>query len=1072
MLIRPQPAAGVDTIGKRFAGTFTIPTELSFNHTLRVRAYFEDYRPDLSPASYHDYVGEPYVRVDGQAANVLHVDIKSRKKIHALHLMNINYRGISKLKGQAVPISGVVSPPRALACRQEPVVPAATAALMVAEILPTRAGIVAGLPPLVNLLVYNRDLGVATASHGVVKLSYNCDAHNVPNGNMFFQVSLLDTSGHGENLHLRLTYNSLQASYQDSLELFQDLNGLTDDDLFDNYCPNPLGKGWTHSYNIYLRDYVRPLDDDGKILDPFLELACPDGNRIQFKRAPWVGRNAFVPEFLSDHWLGDAELGHTLRLRRQKDVLDQDEYLLENRFGDTWRFDQNRRLTTIAPRWLQGSVVEPLSVRHQGATVEITDSRSRQVSIASIPPARGQTGTVSIFDLDQNEIKLTYAHGHLSKIDRLSIQKWEFAYHEDIGQKGAQARCSLLKSLTDPTSIITEYAYYTDAAFEGVPAATAARFWGCLGSASRSSGDDQRKNIWLYRPYDGARQRVIHRNAEGVEFEITTSRKEMAVAAVAYVKQQRDAKTSALTGQPKYDPANDPNSAALPLKRIMEIEYYKGSKLPAKSLDFQSNVSTVEYKEFRTGTMFLVDRVTKADGTILKYEYYDDDKFNLLRKIHNPRPGPLFVERYAELVYDDHGLLAEKKFPTLDDAPFTEKWKYHPSKRQLIAHTDLRKTEWTFGYGDQKRDPDNTGLATSKSVVKQLVVKNPGDPKTQTLEWQFTYNRLGQLKRTYEPLFGEIQDYDYHKLGPVNKITLQPIPVAKPNSAVAGMDIVTTYTPSLLLESRTSAVSTEEWKYNNHGELVRHTNPVQAVATRNYFKTGALKSTTNGLAVQTEYVRDELGRVIRVSYPIPDVRDADKRSPAFIDVLEYGDDTAVNIFNRYEVSDTTRPTREYVVAATDLKFQIKETFAKGYLSEQISRMMPAGKETKRTYHFDEWGHQHKVVDWDSTQERRSTTSVLDNWGREVATVEEDQQGTTKISRRYGHPLDALGAASGIVPPAISTIDGVSPSWAFTRDEFGRVTAVKDSYGITVSKIEYGDFGNFTEDAQELARRLR
>ena len=100
---------------------------------------------------------------------------------------------------------------------------------------------------------------------------------------MCILIKSVGTNGQGINQQLDIHYNSLQATYQDSLEFYRKLNGVSLDIIQRHWCRNVIGKGWTSSYHLTVRYYVVPVDINGRVKQAYAEVVAPDGNRIQFK---------------------------------------------------------------------------------------------------------------------------------------------------------------------------------------------------------------------------------------------------------------------------------------------------------------------------------------------------------------------------------------------------------------------------------------------------------------------------------------------------------------------------------------------------------------------------------------------------------------------------------------------------------------------------------------------------------------------------------------------------------------------------------------------------------------------
>ncbi|MBI2835337.1 MAG: hypothetical protein HYX76_13015 [Acidobacteria bacterium] len=1046
-----------------------LPPEIAFDETLTVRAYYRPYSPSLTAADYEDFTGAPYVTIaPAPNQHQATVELHTRREIHALHLLAVRYKHLPRLHGHAVPISFAFRPPAGSACAPPP---QSFSAGVLFEAGPP-AGTTSAQPelrPLVNLLLYTRDLGFAYESNGFQRLSHAGDSHNLPSGNVVLEVPVVATNGHGENLRLSLTYNSVQASYQDSLELFQSLNAISPADLQRLYCPNPLGKGWTHSYNLYVREYVKPWELHPDFIDRHLELGCPDGNRIQFRAArqplPASGAIEYRPELASDMWMGSATLGHSLTIERSSQS-GQVSYVLSTMYEEKWIFNGDGDLVEMTDRLITNSpALRPLRVEQQRGLVRITDSRGRVATIRQVPTDPSASGQTYIED-PVNRTWLTYEGGRLQQISRAFQQTWSFAYHSDLGQKGRSGgtptRCSLLARLTDPNGIESTYEYFDGGdEFDGVRESGAADFWGRLRKVARDPLDDVRVHRWRYKPLDSQRQQVVYRNPGRTEFIYMYDPRDQAVRSVFYIVRLKDPATLALTDHPSYEDVLAGLATPLPTARIKEYEYYSESKLVARYVDVQGNITRMEYVP---GSVFLLARIFRPGDTVVEIDYDADHQ---VHKTYNPRPSsqPKDQTRFTELLYDTRGNLTTKRYPDLGGTVgiLEESWVHDPPTGHLVEHHDLRGIVWTFGYAEADRDPHDTGLPTSKSVTKQI------DVTPETLTWELTYERGGRVRESYDPLFGEVTRYGYHDLGPLNQIDVQPIPTA--GGSERGATVHYGFDRLLQRERRSGDQGSEQWKYNYHGEIERYVDPVHKATERRYHKTGVPSSVTDADGHETTFVIDELDRVVRINYPAPDDRTNERKSPPFTDVFVY-DDAAAGSWS------ATVEQQRYIVDAIGervrpsmLRLVARKSFRAGLLGEQSEHHGFGAPEVRITYEPDAWQGPRVISFWDGQETRRVITVTRDSWGRDVGRVEEGRQKTPSSTRRSRVVLDAFGQVAEQYPPAIPTAHaGDVPRLTFRRDELGRLLEVKDSYGVVTRAFKYFDFGN-NGDPAVLASRL-
>lgn len=1045
MLIEPGQAGTV--IGKKFSGSFVIPLELAFSEDLTIRAYYKAYSPTLTTSDYEDFSGPPYFSFDPQSPMEAKVELETKKDIYALHLTNIYYTQIMRLKGQAVPIHFVNRAPDKLTCRELPPVTDE-----IFEETTTTTPQRQDLPPYVNLLVYNRDLGTARASNGFQVLSNANDCHNIPNGNMYLRIPIFAAKGHGENLALYLTYNSLQASYQDSLDLVRVLNGASDQQIRDYYCENPLGKGWTHNYNIYLKEYVKPVDRDGRVLRRYMELVCPDGNRIQFMEK--MGETTsdessgsasstpqFLHEFTSDHWCGSAEIGHSLVLTEQLNAQGEKEHRLDEVHGRQYQFNKQGKLTAITNKLiLNSSALKALRVEH-GAVVKFTDSRDRVLEIPGLGTQPVSATFIIIKHPDNATTNLNIDYGRLKGIAVASFgQNWTIEYHDRMGEvfpTGAPAG-SFIRSVKDPRDITSQYEYYNGDWFHQVDQRVARDFWGRFGRMVKGSGQDAREHLVRYRAFNILTQEIVYRNPAKVEFVTAFRYKEMAVTQTGYVQQMKDPVSMKLLGVPNYEQVLAAGGNTIQSKKISEFEYYNETKLVKEKKDLYENGSRFEYKSLNDGALYLLEKTILPDNTELKIEY---NAANVIEKEYNPGSTTLFTE----YKYDNRNLLLERKHPLLEGAttPVTETWVYDDNTAQLKDYTDREGTKWTQKYNEAQRDQFNTGLPTSRSVDKTKEPTQQG-----TLTWESEYDKMGNELKTYDPLFGTETIMEFYSSGAIFKIKHQAIETYDGRTQAA--EITHFYDGLLNPTSVFYPSGNESWQYNDHGELKSHTDLLGKTISYEYHGDGAEKMVTEPGGITTNE-SDELGRLVRINYPAPDNRTSDVVSEKFTDIFAYEDDQKKITENRYKINQVGD---SHLLPTSLLVSTVTKQFEKGRI---VSETEAHGTSIlKKEYEYNQWGEMKSVKQYDINTLKETHTIVVDNWARTTTEILTSGSFTQEVHHRLDNNDETIETT---YPEFFASSGTQRPKTKTVFDELGRIIEVKNSLDHIILKNIFQDFGN-------------
>lgn len=1046
------PSTPKGPIGRRFQGSFVIPRELEFEDGMFLRAYYKPYRLGLSSKDYQDFAGPPNITVTPGAPYQAVADLETKKPFYAVHLINICYKHVQRFKGAAVPISFAYKLPEEEVCAQSVTDPAAAGASTGPSLLDSQVNVLAGSdsgdprdvpvsgyrtdpPPLVNAILYNRDLGKAEASNALVQVSNVGELHNVPCGNLFLALPVAHARCHGLGTELSLYYNSHQAVYQDSLEFYRRLNRVDSATLEKHWSRNPVGKGWTHSYGMTVRHYVVPLTADGRVIDHRAEVVAPDGNRIQFKQSEGDvdGLGTYLPLHECDHWQGSAELGHTLSLERRASG-----WTLKGLHKNWWVFDRFGILEEISDPLTRQSQTPPVRIRTQGGVTTVTDSAGRESKVFHVPVGGGLTQS-DILGPDGTASVLVHHDGLLRQVSIAATQDWAFDYHAGVGQGDS---CSLLKTLRDPLQHESAYDYYVGSAFRGVPEAVARDYWGRLGRVEKGI-QQPRIHLWFYERYTPDRQLVVHRNPRDVEHVLELDGRRLALVSSRYVRQDRDPVTKVLRGAPRYAPASQ-EAAKLPLEPIASFQYHEGTKLVSRFTDLYGDATTRTYVGVPGGRKWQLESTVEPDRTTHTIQY--DAASRLPWRIHTPtRTGePTGPEPYTEFTYNTRHQVIRRKRPGLNSgggSPVSveESWVYDSQTGRLTEHTNASGARWIYAC-DPSLDPERTGQPTTQTAHMT----------DRERVWTTKYDKLGRPIEESEPLFGEVRETTYHPLGWVEHYRLQSIPTADGSAGRATIQLG--YDAIGRMTSRADDSGSETWLPNEHGEIVVHVDRAGHRTSAEYTPSGGARTTTDGGGNVMSFDYDELDRVVRKVHPAPDPAGtpADRRSVNFAVLVDYQDDDR-------RIESVRRRLNGAALGPAVLK--VTDRFSRGRLAGQSIERLPGGTRESVLYQYDRWGLT-KLTSWYEGAFGalvKVMAQVRDDWGREV--VERHVSAINGPAERglefsYRHDGMVVGKTQG--GPSAGT---TRPRTEHDYDELGRVLRTRDSYGTVVQEFSYEDFGN-------------
>jgi len=219
--------------------------------------------------------------------------------------------------------------------------------------------------------------------------------------------------------------------------------------------------------------------------------------------------------------------------------------------------------------------------------------------------------------------------------------------------------------------------------------------------------------------------------------------------------------------------------------------------------------------------------------------------------------------RTTTFTYDQRGLLTEKWLPNY--AFFS--YRYDNAKR-LISIGD--------GFGQIKYEYDEYSRIVKETTVVQ---ERPDFPAPPDKVKEYTYDEFGRvMQEKTNPYW--IVSYNYDTEGNVTQIQapdLQKDFTYDEFNQITREDVQTTYstgeTPTqtnhtyysngLLKSASDERNVTTVYRYNGFGELIQTQSPDAGVQTIQRNKNGEVTKVTDGRGVETQIVRDGLGRVVQ-----------------------------------------------------------------------------------------------------------------------------------------------------------------------------------------------------------------
>ncbi len=636
----------------------------------------------------------------------------------------------------------------------------------------------------------------------------------------------------------------------------------------------PLGKGWTHNYNILIIP-----NPDGS-----LGLKKEDGNTIYF----WQTGGVYYPENRS----GD----HSTIIKNADAT-----YTQTTKEGTTYTFNTSGRLTQIKDR---NSNTTALAYTGDNLT-SITDSSGRTTNITS---SNGKI--LSITDLSNNVYTLTYSGDSLASIKDPSQNTWQYTYDAN----------SRMLTKTDPNSYITTYTYDTNGRVttstdpEGKTKAISYE-----PSANSATVTEKDGGIWTHK-YDNNLNVLLQStdpNNNTTTYTYDTNKN---------ITSKTDPDGSATTYT--YDDSGNMTSTTDALNQTTTYTYNTYGQVTGITA---SDGTTTTYTYDTNGNL---TQTTDSTGAITKYEY--DTKGNIT-KITNAN-GQTTILTYDQnnnliSIKDPTGATTSFTYDTAgnmtsqtDASGNITKFEYN-SMNQLIKITDPNGNTTTYTYnknGNRASETDGNSnttyyeynyrgqLTKVKDALGNITQYSYGgsgcpsctgadkltaitDAKGQVTTYQ--YDTLGRLTKETDPLGNEIT-YVYdsknnltskkdangntttHTYDSLNRLLKKKYPDTTEETftydskgnilAAANQNI--SYTFAYDANARVTSVTdsngrTINYEYNVLGSKTKTAYPDGTIVNFTYDAANRLSSILNGSGRTYSYQYDNLGRRTKLSYP-------------------------------------------------------------------------------------------------------------------------------------------------------------------------------------------------------------
>lgn len=939
------------------------------------------------------------------------------------------------------------------------------------------------VPPQSRTLSYgSRNGGLGTGDSPQSKSGHNGDPVNTATGNYNFESTDLRVPGRGLDFEFGRAYNSQDAT------------------------PGPLGRGWSHSFNIYLTDFSTATPSlhysDGKVL-------------------------AYVNQLGTDNYLSDYP-GYYDQLVRNADGT----WTLRKTDQRAYQFDAGGRLSAVQDR--NGNRI---SLAYSGGNLsQITDTAGRTFSLAysgtlltSVTDPLGRTlrfgydasSNLSSFTNANNSVSsyLYDASNRLTRVvdgrgnnllvntydgsSRVATQTngrgnlWSFVYNSD----GSTSVFDPNNPASNPNSAPIRYTHDTNFNIQHV----ADR----LSTATDIHQTDLR--------YDD------HNNRSQVS-DLQSNYSSYQYDAAGNVTAQTDPLRN--TVQVLYDPKNNPTQVTDELGAKTQMGYDAGGNLTGLT-DALGNASSTTYNAFgqpltttdanggataRTydaqgnlvsvsdalggATTYTYDAVGRRTGTTdprgktTTYTYDADDNLltvtdpsgntttyaydanNNRTSARDPRGN---TTRYE---YDENNLLAKETDALGNFVQHT-----YDALDRLVATRDKRGNVTTFAYDNEGRlttVTDPLGHATAYAYDANGNRTQVTDAKGQATK--FTYDALNRVTKIQDPL-GDASQKDYDAAG---RLTLESLfdnqgrlfsATQLAYDAVGNLTLVTD-----------AAGGTAKYTYDKNRNRVSQADPNSKTSLLAYDRLNRLASTRDPLGNAYSYAYDAAGN--RLSQT-----DARGRTTNFaydasnrLTTVTYPDSTGVrfgydaggNVVQMADALGTSSYVYDQLNRLTSYTDALGKTIGYQYdpNGNLTALVYPDGKQV--TYQYDAANRLTSLTDWagktttyqyDNTNlltkvsypNGTTTSFTYDSAGRLVGKSDDPA-----ISS-YSFTLDANGNRTGasIKQPLAATFTGASQSATYDGanrlQTSGAATFAFDANGNLTGKTENGTTTTYAYD---------
>ncbi|NIM14598.1 MAG: hypothetical protein GTO45_21495 [Candidatus Aminicenantes bacterium] len=888
---------------------------------------------------------------------------------------------------------------------------------------------------IVNMLLYTRGLGPDTASNGMISPGSGPDSCNIVNGNHYMNLDLFASDGVGISTALSLHYNSWNASLTKSIEdlIYYNSGNEYDENYLKRLCGWVKG-GWHHSYAMCLCPYVLPEDEEGNILRDYIELQTGDGNRIQFRRADdgWE----YYPLHRSDAFYGDNNLLLSMKISPEVNG-----FRLEGRDRVKYYFDEDGALVRISSEITEQSqdTLKPLRLdSSEPGNLLITDSADRTTVLYNTA-----NPCLHILDPQNRELSLTFRE--------IVFTYREYRLDEAID---IRRRIHVMDTLRMPESMVYRFEYDDSAVLVRRVQPGTKDF--VFQHIQKDDVDEMKRNftgrlevvtfgerifLWQFDAPGEEKQIVTFLDPGGVKYRYTCLKDTAAVERSTY-----------------YEAGQD--------RHLASYNYLPGTRIVKSYADLYGFITINEYRSStRYPGSFLLNKETReiekgGERYTTMYRYWENTEF--LHEIIDPSGNR------TVLTYYDNGLLRNKIYPELqgfgDPGRYREllnerncafeEWTYN-SRGQVETHRNRRGVITRYSYDDPQLDPHRTGLPTGRSIT------------TLELTWKTGYDQLGNILKSFDPVYGGWKKTEYDDLNRIKK-EISPQVIVPAGFGENRHEITKHYDSAGRLNRVTDNYGGRTtYEYTLYGEL-RRTIDVNGGITeiRARDLNGNTLRKRNPRGRVTHYRYDALNRLKKVTSPPPF-----KGESPIVNELVY-EDSEARVVHRFG--------GRKVVTVKDGLGRTIETVKKFPSADR------SGVETGRSYRelhtrviYLNKGKTVRTEISEKEAARRQPQLVFirveksDEWNR---TREVTAQGISTQQMRY----DLEDNVVEVIPPNAAIV-GPPPRARFEYDALNRLTRKIDSYNVVMERIEYLDareengearIDYFTQDPTEQNQRRR